>query len=87
MKILSAFRSCLLQNEVVYVFIFFFPIRVQANSPSPLSASLLKTPKTCMHLHPQEQIRGPWVEHLLALVWEETPKVASLWRTTPIPSY
>lgn len=40
-----------------------------------------------MHLHLQEQIRGLWVEQLLVPVWEETPKVASPWKTTPILSY
>lgn len=64
---------------------FLFSSRVQGNFPSHLSASLLKTPRICTHLHHLEQIQGRWAEQLQ--LWWETHKVASPWRTTPTLSY
>lgn len=63
-----------------------FYSRVLESSPSPLSVSLLRTPKTCMHPHPQLQIQELLVEQLVQS-WSETPRVASPWKTTYIPSY
>lgn len=67
------------------LFFFVFSFRVLELSRTPSSASLWKIPRIFTPLHPLVLTRVPWV--LQPWSQEETPRVASPWRTTPIPSY